>query len=180
MKIIKIFAVILAFIALTSAAFAYDLDQYLFPEYERNINREKIKFDDGLKIEFLGAYVYNDDGNIHVLFLVTSEVNTTLNTSAGLLFDDRGGRFFLESTRMAGYRVDKLDLIANVPIVLMFEYPSVYERKLRTKDIRSIASVKFMINNHELEYEKIQMQNWAACLEKMKPLGFSRREWFSR
>ena len=176
----KIFIVILALIALSNSAFAYDLNQYLFPEYERNINREKIKFDDGLKIEFLGAYVYNDDGNIHVIFLVTSEENTTLNTSAGLLFDDRGGRFFLESTRIAGYRVDKLDLIANVPVIVLFEYPSVYERKLRTKDIRSIASVKFTINNHELEYERIQMQNWAACLNKLKPYGYSSREWFSR
>ncbi|MBQ7577454.1 MAG: hypothetical protein IJT21_04195 [Synergistaceae bacterium] len=176
----KIFAVILALIALSSSAFANDLNQSLFPEYERNINREKIKFDDGLKIEFLGAYVYNDDGNIHVIFLVTSEVNTTLNTSAGLLFDDRGGRFFIESTRIAGYRVDKLDLIANVPVVLLFEYPSVYERKLRNKDLRSIASVKFTINNHELEYERIQLQNWAACLKKIKPYGYSMREWFSR
>ncbi|MBQ7562161.1 MAG: hypothetical protein IJS99_10110 [Synergistaceae bacterium] len=152
----------------------------LLSEREK-INQFDVKFDDGLRIQYLGSYIYNDDGNIHVFFMVTSKIDTVIDTSAGMLYDDKGGRFYLESTRMSGYRVSKLDVIENVPTVILFEYPSVYERKLRNKNIRNIASVIFTINGHELIYRGIPMENWAACLEKFSRLGFiSKREWFQR
>ena len=184
----KFFAVILVLLLSCGSAFAlFESDSEINSDFEswlenkKKINPTDIKFDDGLRIEYLGSYVYNDDGNIHVFFMVTSKIDTTLDTSAGMLYDDKGGRFYLESTRISGYRVSKLDIIENVPTVILFEFPTIYERKLRNKNIRSIASAKFTINNHELEYRGVAVENWAACLEKFNRLGFiTKREWFQR
>ena len=184
----KFFAVILILLFSCGSAFALfesdsqvDSDLESMLDNKKKINPSDLKFADGLRIEYLGSYVYNDDGNIYVFFMATSKIDTTLEISAGMLYDDKGGRFYLESTRMSGYRVSKLDVIAEVPTIILFEYPSIYERKLRNKNIRSIASAIFTINNHELEYRGVPVENWPACLEKFNRLGFiSKREWLQR